>query len=503
MAELTRRGFLGGAAVGALPRTAAPARAGASRKPNVLVIYTDEHSWWTLGVYGSRLVGTPNIDRIGREGAVFRNYFVNSAVCTPSRGCFITGRYPHAHGAYRNNIELNRDEVTLAHLFQRAGYETGMAGKWHLDGEPRPGWMKPSRSMGFADCKWMYNRGHWKRVVERPCGWPENRSRARIGKQLVQPSAPDGMPDIDYDVNAPGRYFTDWLTDKAIEFCTKKRDRPFFYYFSIPDPHTPFSVGPPYDAMYDPAEMPAPSTLYQEDLPDWAAAARDQLVKREGCSSWRDPKREQILRRRKAVYCGMVKCIDDNVGRLLRALEAAGKLDDTLIVFSADHGQYMGEHGLYFKNQLYETAHRVPMLMRLPGAIRPGTVIEECVGSVDVQPTILGLLGLEKSGREQGHDASPLLRGERIEWRNEVWIHHSSLERAGVFTPEWEFALVKGHDTILFDRRNDPDQVRNLAEDPRYRSVVEELTERVVAHNREVDSPALRWLARLEASGEA
>ena len=143
------------------------------------------------------------------------------------------------------------------------------------------------------------------------------------------------------------------------------------------------------------------------------------------------------------------------------------------------------------------------MLMRLPGAIRPGTVIEECVGSVDVQPTILGLLGLEKSGREQGHDASPLLRGERIEWKNEVWIHHSSLERAGVFTPEWEFALVKGHDTILFDRRNDPDQVRNLAEDPRYRSVVEELTERVVAHNREVDSPALRWLARLETSGEA
>ena len=123
-----------------------------------------------------------------------------------------------------------------------------------------------------------------------------------------------------------------------------------------------------------------------------------------------------------------------------------------------------------------------------------GTVVAECVSSVDVQPTILGLLGLEASGREQGRDASALLRGDSARWDNEAFIHHSSLERAGIFTPEWEFALVKGGDSILFDRKNDPDQVRNLHGDPRHRSAADELRQRVVSHHREVESPALKWL---------
>ena len=495
MSQLNRRDFLKtgtGALAGAGAFGCAPASNGL---PNVLIIFTDEQSCWTLGAYGSSLVGTPNLDSIGREGVIFNNFLTNSAVCTPSRGCFITGRYPHSHGAYRNNIEMNRDEVTLAHMLERNGYETGMAGKWHLDGEPKPGWLKPERSMGFEDCRWMYNRGHWKRVIEKPEGWPDNRSLARAGKQIVTPEEADGQPDMDYDVKAEGKFFTEWLTDKAIEFIRRPRNKPFFYHLSIPDPHTPFTVGPPYDTMYRPEDMPVPSTLYQENLPDWAASARNRLVRQEKASSWKDPQREQVLRQRKAQYCGMVKCIDDNAGRILRTLGEMGILDDTLVIFSSDHGQYMGEHGIYHKNQLYETAHRVSHLMRWPAKIRAGSAVNECVGTVDVQPTILGLLGLAPSGREQGRDASPLVRSESIDWKNEVFIHHSSLERAGIFTPEWEFALVKGADTILFDRRNDPDQVNNLARDPAHKGTVDELRQRVVAHNREVEAPALNWLA--------
>jgi uncharacterized sulfatase len=247
--------------------------------------------------------------------------------------------------------------------------------------------------------------------------------------------------------------------------------------------------------MYRPEEMPVPATLYQgSELPDWAARARQQAAASDRVSSWRDPRRAELLKRRKAQYCGMVKCIDDNVGRLLATLEERNLLDNTLVVFSSDHGQYMGEHGLYHKNQLYETAHRVAMLMWWPAGIPAGTVVNECVATVDVQPTILGLLGISPSGREQGHDASGLLRGEEIGWRDEAFIHHSSLERAGIFTPEWQLALVKDADAILFDRRNDPDQVRNLYRDPRYKSTVEELTERVLAHNREVAAPASSWL---------
>jgi len=466
---------------------------------NVLIIYTDEHARWTLGVYGDKVIGTPHLDSIGNEGAVFDNFFVNSAVCTPSRGCFITGRYPHAHGAPVNNIPINRDEITLAEVLRRNGYETAMIGKWHLDGEPRPGWTPADRAMGFEDSQWMFNRGHWKRVIERPEAWPNNRSVSRTGKEEWIPDEPDGRPDLDYDVRAEGQYFTDWLADKTIEFLERPRNRPFFLYLSIPDPHTPFSVGPPYDAMFRPEDMEVPETLYEEPLPDWAAKARANFVRTEKSESWDDPNREAVLRQRKSQYFGMVKRIDDNVGRILEILRNKKILDDTLIVFCSDHGQYMGEHGLYMKNQLYEPAHRVALMMRLPARIPAGTRVEECVSTVDVQPTVLSLLGLDASGREQGRDASRLTRGEPYpDWQNEAFIHHSSLERAGIFTPEWQFALVKNGDGILFDRRNDPLQTDNLFAAEDSQEVVAELTRRVVEHHRLTESPALGWLAELE-----
>jgi len=460
-----------------------------SQRPNVLVIYTDEHSHWTLGAYGGTIIGTPNIDSIGHEGAIFNNFFVNSAVCTPSRGCLMTGRYPHQHGAYQNNIELNRDEVTIAELFRRAGYETGMGGKWHLDALPKPGWMSVERSMGFDDCKWMYNRGHWKRIVERPEGWPQNRSNARAGGELTQPDEPDGMPDIDYDVKGEGQFFTDWITDKCIEFVERPREKPFFYYLSIPDPHTPYTVSAPYDTMFEPEEMEPPESLFGNNLPDWADAARNSRVAAERVKDPYDPKRTEVFQDRMAQYCGMIRCIDDNVGRILATLREQGQLDNTIVLFTSDHGNYMGEHGLYNKNQLYETAHHVAMLARYPAKIDAGTVIDDVVASVDFLPTVCGLAAVETSGREEGNDMFDGSAGNR------AWIHHSSLERAGVFTPEWEFALVKGADGILFDRRSDPAQTNNLFEDPTHAKTVDELRNEVIEHFKAVDGPEMSWLA--------
>jgi len=496
---MQRREFLAASAAGlasaACNSAAAPE---APRRPNVLVIYTDEHSAWTLGVYGGKLIGTPHLDRIGREGAVFHNYFVNSAVCTPSRGCFVTGRYPHAHGAYTNDVELDRSQVTIAECFRRAGYETGFAGKWHLDGEPRPGWVDPSRSMGFEDCRWMYNRGHWKRIVEKPEGWPENHSVAKVGNQEIISDKSDGRPDLSYHIDDEGEYFTDWITDRCIEFLGRERDAPFFYYLSIPDPHTPFSVRAPYDTMYRPEDMPIPETLYEKDLPAWAERSRQAMVERENVDSWQDPEREAILRRILSQYCGMVKCIDDNVGRILAALEANGQLDNTLILFTSDHGNYLGEHGLYFKNQIYETAYRVSFLMRLPGAIPAGTEVKECVSSVDVQSSVLELCGVEPSGAEQGSSFAKLARGETDpDWPNEAYLHHSSFARAGVFTPEWELALVKDGESVLFDRVNDPLQTRNLFGDPALQETVRDLVARIVEHNYRVGAPAYAWLEEI------
>ena len=276
------------------------------------------------------------------------------------------------------------------------------------------------------------------------------------------------------------------------------RARPSFCFLSPPEPHAPFAVRAPYDAMYKPEDMPVPESFHEKDLPDWAEQARQGDLRRENARSAADPAREVLLRQRLAQNCGMVKCIDDNVGRILAALEAEGRLDDTLILFTSAHGAALGEHGLYATNQIYETAYRAPLLLRLPGTIPAGTEVRECVGSVDVQPTVLELCGVGASGREQGASFARLARGEADPaWPNRAYLHHSSFERAGVFTPEWELALVKDGDSVLFDRVNDPLQRRNLFRDPAHQLTVRDLVAEVVDHNFHIGAPAFGWLEEI------
>lgn len=472
---MNRRDFLRAIGVGsaalAIPAQT-PAKAGPARQsseyPNLLILHTDQLSCWAVSAYAGRLtkvpnygktlVETPHIDSLASDGAVLYNFFTNSAVCTPSRGCLISGRYPHAHGAYRNNIEMNRDELTLARVLQSRGYETGYAGKWHLDGEPKPGWVTPERSMGFADCRFMFNRGHWKKIVDQPDGTAEVSPYNVIGDRKT--------------------YTTDWLADKTIDFIRKPRSKPFFYMVSFPDPHTPFTVREPYMSMYRPEDMVVPNTLNESSSSNKRVAHKN----------------EEAMRKNKACYCGLVKCIDDNVGRILDSLRDRKILDDTIIVLTTDHGEYMGEHGLYGKNQWYRTAYQIPFLVRWPKKIRAGTVIDRFVTNVDVQQTLLGLMGIERCGREQGRDASPLLRGEQAEWTDEAMIHHSSLQSAGIFTPAYELVLKADGNHMLFDRLNDPEQTRNLSGNPDCGDIIHELAGRILRHNIDVQAPAVSWL---------
>lgn len=443
-----------------------------SEKKNLLVIHTDQQSSWTLSAYGGTLVDTPNVDSLARDGALFSNFFAPAAVCTPSRGCMLTGRFPHKHGAYVNNVPLNRDERTLAHVLRDEGYDTCYIGKWHLDGPEKPGWVPDERGMGFDDNSLMFNRGHWKSIIERG----------------------DGKPELSPEMGDEESYTTDWLTSRAVDYITghasSKPDEPFFLMISIPDPHTPFSVREPYASMYDPADMPVPSTFHEEGRPSWATGTQTDIAGQ----GWTD----EDVRKAMAQYCGEVKCIDDNVGRLLDALNERGLTDDTFVVFVTDHGEYLGEHGLYAKNRIYETAYHIPLLMRFPGVIQPGTKVERFVDMTDFMPTVLSLMGVPHSGREQGRDAAPLVQGESIRWDDEIYIHYSRFNRCGIFTPEYELAFVKDAESVLFDRRNDPEQVDNLYGRPEYEQVVRKLLGRIVEHHRKVESPALEWVEVLQ-----
>lgn len=433
-----------------------------SKQPNVIIMMTDQQSSWTLGCYGGTVIDTPHVDRLAKEGALFIQFFTNSASCTPSRGCFMTGRYPQSNGAVKLNDRLNRDEITFAHTLRDAGYSTAYIGKWHLDGTGLPGWVQPEEGMGFEDNKLMINRTHRKKVIEKEGEYPI--LSGEIGDEKT--------------------FMTDWLTDRAIEYVKKPHEKPYCLMLSIPDPHHPFTVREPYSSMYQPAEMPIPETFYQKKLPDWA----QQGTKKQNLFPFNDPKAEEQLRALKAQYCGQIKCIDDNVGKLLNQLEEQGTLDDTVVIFTTDHGEYMGEHRMLKKNNLYETAYRIPLVVRWPEKIKPQTQIDKVVTTVDFLPTLLGLLDVKTSKKEQGRDASAFLLNEQTPWRDEAYIHPNFNPRTGIFTKEYELAYVSEEykDHVLFDRMNDPNQTENLFFNSDYREKVEELTLRIVEHHKQV-----------------
>ena len=467
MIDMNRRTFLGAAAAGVATLGSLNAENNEQKKkPNILIIYTDQQSRSTLGSYGDKIIKTNHINSLADEGAVLTNFYTNSAVCTPSRGCFLTGRYPHANGAYTNNKHFKPDEITWAMILKENGYDTGYSGKWHLDGAPKPGWA-PARNMGFTDNRFMFNRGHWKKIEDVPGGTPKVSPYNVIGDEKT--------------------FTTDWLTDKTVDFIKQKRDKPFAYMVSIPDPHQPFTVRSPYDKMFKAEDMEIPQSFYPDKYkrPSWAK----WMV-----SGKTIEQKEAKLRKTKAQYFGEVKCIDDNVGRMIKALKETGQYDNTIVIFTTDHGEFMGEHGLMFKNKVLEGAYRLPFIVRWPGGVPKGKVIDNMVSTVDFQQTLLGLVGVKASGREQGRDASPLLTGQKVKWDDFAYLHHSSFKMSGIVTPKLHLGLFEGNDTVFYDKINDPDQLNNLVIDKKEEKQRRHLIEKLVEHHKEVQTPESSWI---------
>lgn len=457
-------------------------------RPNVLIIQTDQQALWSIGCYGGKLVETPYIDRIADEGVLFEECYTPSAVCTPSRGAFVTGRYPHTNGAYRNGVAMKMDEHTLGHAFSEAGYHTGYIGKWHLDGPIYPGFIQEGHNMGFMDYRYMFNSSHDKKVMV------EEDGTIRF------------TMDEDGDQES---YMTDFLTHRAIDYMKTHVHEPFMLMLSIPDPHSPYTVREPYKSLFDPAQMPIPDNFSQGNLPDWAE--QDEWGRENDRYAFSVTDRVGLLRSDKANYLGEVKCIDDNIGKLLDTLETLELLDNTLIVFTSDHGDYMGEHGLTGKNNIYDSVYKVPLLMRWPEGIKPKQKIGEYVTIVDFKQTLLGMLNIPCRGNEQGRDASCLcIESKHVEkegWVNEVYIHPNDVPRAGIITPEYELAYVgfgwerdfEFEDHVLFDRIGDPQQERNLFQEPDYQDIIQELTEKIVVHHKQY-GPEKADLPRVLAS---
>ncbi|MEM1295153.1 MAG: sulfatase [Verrucomicrobiota bacterium] len=452
---MQRRDFLQTSSAVATASAAAPVLAQGASKPNLLIIHCDELNFRTLGCYRETLapeqafmwgtesvVETPHIDSIAKEGVLCTKFYAATPVCSPSRSSFISGRYPQNTPVTTNSIPLDDEIVSFAETLGNAGYATGYAGKWHLDGTGKPQWA-PERKFGFEDNRYMFNRGHWKQFEETEDG---PRVKARDAK---------GNPT--YSVKGADResFATDFLTDRTIEFIDDNQAESFCYMLSIPDPHGPDTVRAPYDAMFDDDVVEKPRTYDKEE---------------EGVPSWAAP---QKCNYNMANYRGMMKCIDDCVGRLLDALRERNLLDQTIVVFTADHGDMRGEHHRQNKGIPLEASAKVPFVARFPEKIAGGTRVDEVINTVDFLPTMLAMMGVATAGKEEGRDASPLLtsaaKGE-VPWKNVTFMRGtgrpgSSEGWISAVTPRHKLILSSKDKPWLLDLETDPDELINYIDD--------------------------------------
>jgi arylsulfatase A-like enzyme len=452
---------------------AVPAWASGKARPNLLIIQTDEHNFRTLGCYRKTLpnkqafiwgkdavVSTPHIDWLADNGALCTKFYATTPVCSPSRAAFVSGRYPQNTPVTTNNIALDDDIITFSEVLKGQGYATGYAGKWHIDGTGKPQWA-PKRQFGFADNRYMFNRGHWKQLEDTAQG---PRVKARNTK---------GQPSYDVKGADEQSFTTDFLADKTVDFINAHKGQPFCYMVSIPDPHGPNSVRAPYDTMFNHLTIKKPHTFDKpaESTPGWG-----QKQKKSFAGAYIQK------------YFGMVKCIDDNVGKILDCLRKHDILDNTIVVFTADHGDMCGEHARDNKGVPYETSAKVPFVLYYQGKVRAGTVIKEALGCVDFLPTILTMMGVKTPGTEQGRDASTMFTSASPP---RGWKDISILRGTGTQTSvSWLAAVTTRYKLVvspqdipwLFDLQTDPDELTNVVQEPRYRDTLRFLAQELLAY---------------------
>ncbi|WP_430934893.1 sulfatase family protein [Saccharicrinis sp. 156] len=451
-------------------------------KPNLVIIFTDEHNFRTLGCYREQLdedqafvwgkgveVKTPHIDRIAHEGAVCNNFYSSSPVCTPSRASFVSGKYPIATRSYRNDIPLYDDVITFAEVLRNEGYSTSYLGKWHLDGDAKPGF-EPDRKFGFTDNRYMFNRGHWKGLDEKD-GKP-----VLYGKYDAQTQ----RQSVNLKKITKENFTTDYLASKALEILERDKDKPFCMMISIPDPHTPNTVRPPYDTMYEDLFFKEPKTMQtpKDKMPKWAAIGDKNEAK-------------ELDQGKMQRYFGMVKCIDDNVGRILGFLDKNKLTDNTIVLFTSDHGDLMGEHRKHNKGNPYEASAKVPFVLRYPSKIRPGKVINKAFTTADFTPTILGMMGMPALKKQHGIDASvdftskkKVITDDRV-----TYMTSSSQNWIAALTYRYKLVLSPSEKPWLIDLKKDANEEVNFYKNPEYKEVVKKLQTELLMQAKKFKDP--------------
>ena len=447
--------------------------------PNILWICTDQQRYDTIGASGNPYVKTPRLDDLCREGTYWTHGFCQSPICTPSRASFLTGTYPSTCQNTRNgNIRYRGRYPLITRLLANAGYDCGLIGKLHLAGAyERP---EPRSNDGYRYWRW----SHAPRD-----GWPSGHAYA----EWVQAQGYDLNELIKDPAGVPKElHQTTWCADQTISFVTERRpaETPWLATVNIYDPHEPFNPPAEYRNRFDPANMPGPlfrlSDLRQQrrlSPVDFQSKARNPtgpldiahpvLSYDPGTDSEHVPDAGTFARDAKtlkAAYYAMIALIDDQVGRMLDALEESGQAENTLVIFTSDHGESLGDHGLIRKGcRFYEGLVRVPLILRWPNRIEPGRVCNDLVELTDLAPTLLAAADQPKPPWMQGislldrHTSHKAVRTEYFDATNGPDSSYATMYR----TPSHKLVVYHGHELgELYDLDADPGEFDDLWDDP-------------------------------------
>ncbi|MFC7078064.1 sulfatase family protein [Haloarcula halophila] len=449
-------------------------------RPNILWICTDQQRWDTLGCYGADHIDTPHLDELAGEGIRFQRAYCQSPVCTPSRASMLTGRYPRTTRCRQNGQPMPRDERLVTTHLSEAGYRCGLAGKLHLsptnpDDNTDATTREPARSLDDG-----YGTVHWSPMPGDDSPDNQYRQWLRGRGESFERTPYEGSSYVETSMS-PDNHQTAWCTDRAIEYVRTgaDADHPWLFSLNYFDPHHPFDPPAAYLEKYvdriDDLPPPnyAPGELDDKPAVQHEAAHTGRL---EGANMSADEHR--LVR---AAYYAMIDFVDDQVGRLLAELDATGQRSDTIVVFTADHGEMLGDHGIYKKGPyFYEPAVRVPLIISQPGTVHKGDIVDDLVALTDLAPTLVAAAGLEQPAGMQGRSLWPLVRTDGTTptrpHRESVYCEfydatkrHTDPRVNATMVRTDRYKLVTHHDTDdgeLYDLATDPVERRNRWADP-------------------------------------
>jgi arylsulfatase A-like enzyme len=469
---------------------APPKRTDGSPMPNILWVCTDQQRFDTIEGLSNSVIHTPNLARFAREAVTFTNVFVQTPICSPSRGSLLTGRYPHCTGLRANGQRIRPTERLVTRILADYEYTCGLAGKLHLS--PCFGGRIEDRiDDGYEVFQWSHD------ITDT---WPgHNEWRNWLDRQGVKlPKFPQqhvwGMPIM------PKYSQTAWCGEMAIQFMRQQKNfSPWLFSCNIFQPHHPFFPTEEVLAKYDPAKMPDPAYREGElqNKPLFQSIDHEGAYGGSAISFTKTSPEEH--RRVIAAYYAMIEQADLAFGEMLQALDESGQADNTIVIFMSDHGEMLGDHGLYLKGPyFYDCLTRVPLMIRWPERYKGGTKVDTLVELIDLAPTLLEAAGIPIPSAMQGRSLTRLLTGETKEHRESVYTEFLDANASyaippmltSVRTSRYKLSLCdKPRAGELYDLEKDPGEFNNVWGDPHYRDTREMMLELLVARMIEASDP--------------